>query len=699
MTNIYENHNSHIPSIKELRAKYREEKRYILEIKEKESMEKSIDKEGSFFNTFRKYEFEEIEKFNYKNEYYSRYKKYIESEFISKSKEIARIKNCIAYEKFFLEWERKLIFDKENSFLKSNPATRYRVDRIKKLEEELDELITKSEIAHTVYNKEKLLDDIENQKNKKLVNVDYVLDAKNKVKSSLKKGVPVNIIGHLGSGKTALATEAAVEFTIENMIQELLEKKMEEWYLNNKNASFEEVLSAFESFNTSIRKRYKEILINGKKEDLEKIQPLFISGSHNLSYEDMFIEKTLSLNSSFSGEDFEYYLNYLSENFFDWIDNHQKELEEIPSKEEFQIKVEIWKSLSDLLVAKNSAFGTEIKKIEKEILIAVKEGRPVIVDELNAIAMQNLIALNDILQKNIGSTAYVTGIGPVKIKRGFAFIGTGNLSTRLVSYEGTNELNPAFKSRFMTIEYNYLPQSLIGSLYDQSDNSKNELFRVIITRLLDGEGNLHIGNPRKTLDELFRFAQLSRVTQNVFMGKWKDAGDEESTLNELELKESVLSIRNILHILDDWNLGEEKDIDLALWDSFISSITYPDDQSYILSQCLRFGFFAESEGWKVKTKSIGEATTTYDEIRTRPYQYTRPKIEILSYLDVLDIIFGKKEFKEDEALMEFLELDSENDSISRDDLQKLDKKIRKLEYSKDIMDYLYKERDGEENER
>lgn len=47
------------------------------------------------------------------------------------------------------------------------------------------------------------------------------------------------------------------------------------------------------------------------------------------------------------------------------------------------------------------------------------------------------------------------------------------------------------------------------------------------------------------------------------------------------------------------------------------------------------------EGWKVETKGIGEATTTYDEIRTRPYHYVRPLIETLSYLDVVHLIFGK----------------------------------------------------------
>lgn len=51
---------------------------------------------------------------------------------------------------------------------------------------------------------------------------------------------------------------------------------------------------------------------------------------------------------------------------------------------------------------------------------------------------------------------------------------------------------------------------------------KNELFRIIIARLADKSGNIHLPNSKRTLEELFRFSQLCRVTQNVFMGKWKD---------------------------------------------------------------------------------------------------------------------------------------------------------------------------------
>ncbi|NMB09869.1 MAG: hypothetical protein GX982_04170 [Tissierellia bacterium] len=689
MTENYDNLN--LPSIDELIENYNDEIRYKVDIKED-----NLNNEGLFFNTFRKKEKEYKEKSLEKNIYYEKYRAFVENEKAIKEKEIEDIENKIAYEKFFLNWERKVNKKiTKKSHYGSTPQTRYRVDRISELEDKLEKLINSSREAWEVYYRKILLEDIENHHNGRLVDVDYVKKSKEKIHNALDMGLPVYIVGHLGSGKTQLATEVAVEFTVENRIQDYLEMEMENWFRRNPTKDEDEALKEFNKLNSHIRNYYKDILNNGSKEEVEKLQPLFISGSHNLTYEDMFVEKTLVLKSSFSKDSYGKYLNQLTKDFYEWMDEHRENLEKATEEEQLQLKIQIWKSLSDLLVAKNSAFGTEIAKTEKEILRAIREGRPVIVDELNAIAMQNLIALNDILQKHIGSSAYITGVGRVYIKPGFAFIGTGNLSTRLVNYEGTNELNPAFKSRFVSLEYNYVNQNTVGSLEDQENLSKNELFRIIITKLLDKNGNLSLPNPKTTLDELFRFAQLSRITQEVFMGKWRDDNkDFNSSFDNLELKESVLSIRNILHVLDDWNLGEEKDFTKALWDGFISSITYPDDQSYILSQAVRFGFFSKSEGWDVKTKAIGESTTSYDEIRKNKYIYNRADIRHLSYLDILYLIYGKgvERKKYPKGFLDKLD-DIDKDKIDIETYEKLDKDLRKLENSEGLIDFL--ENDGE----
>lgn len=686
----------YIPTIEEMQSWYEDDlRREALKSLEYEN-NKKIEEQGSFFKTFRK--FEEGDDKNApdskkNNIYYDKYKAYVEEETVNVGKKILEIENLIEYERFFLRFERRVNSESNNyGPYGSNSATRYRIDRIEKLERELEKILENSPEAWEFYYKRQLIRDIQTQHQQRLVTVPYVVKAKQKVIDSLNLGVPVYIVGHLGSGKTQLATEAAMDFTIQNKMQKELEDKMEEWFSANPNVKEKDAIQKFKEFNEERKLYYKNILTNGSKEEIEALQPLFISGSHNLTYEDMFVEKTLSLTHSFSQGSYADYLNMIIGDFYKWMDEHKARLEQMTDEEQLQLKIQIWKSFSDLLVASNSSFGTVIKKVEREILIAVKEGRPVIVDELNTIAMQNLIALNDILQRHAGSTAYITGVGPVLIKPGFGFIGTGNLSTQMVNYDGTNELNPAFKSRFVTIEYNYVPQKITGSLEDQEFLWENELFRIIIAQLADKNGNIHIPDSKRTLEELFRFSQLCRVTQNVFMGKWKENEvQKDSGLDEPELRESVLSIRNILHVLGDWNQGEEKDLSKALWDGFISSITYPDDQNYILSQAVRFGFFPAVEGWKIETKGIGESTTTYDEIRTRPYHYVRPAIETLSYLDVVHLVFGKGTLRRTlpKGLKESFKTDIDDSlRIDAKKYQKLDQQLSHLEHSKDLLEYL-----------
>lgn len=157
-----------------------------------------------------------------------------------------------------------------------------------------------------------------------------------------------------------------------------------------------------------------------------------------------------------------------------------------------------------------------------------------------------------------------------------------------------------------------------------------------------------------------------------------------------ELKESVLSLRNILRVLDNWNLGEEKDLSLALWDGFISSITNPKDQAYILSQAVRFGFFKESEGWTIKNENLGKVSQEYEDVRTRPYEYTRGETETLSYLDLIKIIFGPAPERKElpDALKEFLKEIDQEDKISIEEYENLDQRLNRLEHSKYLLDYL-----------
>lgn len=675
--------NQAVPTLEEIESIYED----ILRSEARANEENDLKHLGEFYKRFRKKENKRGESKS-ENSIIKEYRIYLKKEENKQKKLIEELENLISYEKFFLELERKRNQKYYNSnFYGSNEATRYRVDKINSYSKELREIINNSPDAWRCYYHRQLINDIKTGYNQNLVEVSYVIEAKRKIKESLKQSTPVYIIGHLGSGKTQIAREAAIEFTLERLIQDELEEEMEKWFLKNQSASEDEAIEKFAEINKTKRNHYKNLLKEGNQEELDKIYPYFISGSYNLTYEDMFVEKTLSLEKASSSESNLELIDDVVDQYFTWLKTHEKELKNIPAKKQDIIKSKVWDSVSEIFIARNTIYGTVVKKIEREILLAVRNGRPVIIDELNTIAMQNLIGLNDILQSKFGSKAYVTGIGPVEIKKGFGLIGTGNLSTDQVSYEGTNELNPAFKSRFLTLEYNYVNQNTIGSLKNQTNPEKNELFRIMLVRLADNNGNLHIPTPTRSLEEIFRLAQLSKVSQEVFMGKWVATSKENSTNETPELKESVLSLRNILRILDNWNLGEEKDLTLALWDGFISSITNPKDQAYILSQAVRFGFFKESEGWNINNENLGKVVLEYDDLRTRPYQYIRGEIETLSYLDLVKIIFGPA--PERSEIPEFLKAydDGEN-IISIEEYEELDQRLNKLEHSKYLLDYL-----------
>ena len=677
--------NQALPTLNEIQKLYEE----IL--RNEVSNERDFEVEsGEFFKNFRKYE--EKQKISIKeNKIIEKYRYYLKFEKNKQKKIIEDLENLIDYEKFFLEMERN--YNQKNyegNFYGSSPASRYRINKINEYTRKLKEIINSSPEAWEFYYHRQLLRDIETGYNKGLVEVNYVIDAKKKIIQSLKQGTPVYIIGHLGSGKTQIAREAATEFTIENIIQKELEESLEKWFLNNKNATEDEAIEKFRELKENKRNYYKNLLREGNQEEVENIYPYFISGSYNLTYEDMFVEKTLSLERASANESNLELIDEVVDQYFSWTKAHGKDLKEISPQKQDLIKSKVWDSISEIFIARNTTYGTVVKKIEREILLAVKKGRPVIIDELNTIAMQNLIGLNDILQSKIGFKAYITGMGPVKIQKGFGLIGTGNLSTESVSYEGTNELNPAFKSRFLTIEYNYVKQNTLGSLKNQDDNKKNELFRILLTRLADKKGNLHLPTPSRTLEEIFRLAQLSRLTQEVFMGKLVP-GEEKSSSGDIpELKESVLSLRNVLRILDNWNLGEEKDLSLAIWDGFISSITNPKDQAYILSQALRFEFFKESEGWTLKNNNLGKVVQEYDDLRTRPYEYTRGETESLSYLDLIKILFGPQAERKEipDNLKDFLREIEKEEKISIEEYEELDNRLNHLEHSQYLLDYL-----------
>lgn len=117
-------------------------------------------------------------------------------------------------------------------------------------------------------------------------------------------------------------------------------------------------------------------------------------------------------------------------------------------------------------------------------------------------------------------------------------------------------------------------------------------------------------------------------------------------------------MRNIISVLQEWNKGSDKNLDMALWDGFISRITNPDDQNLILNIAKTYNFFKTSEGWNVRPKPVGASSlTSLSEIRTREYQHELKPMDTMPMVKVLECMFGQPPIRTEYPDLNELEFD------------------------------------------
>lgn len=353
--------------------------------------------------------------------------------------------------------------------------------------------------------------------------------------------------------------------------------------------------------------------------------------------QDLFAEKSLKL-TKLNGKTIQEHNQNIETEYQTWLENNPNATEQDQSANRQQI-IEAYK-------LKHSAFGTEVETVEKELFKAIKEGKPIILDEINAIPTPVLVSLNDVLQRRAGELVYAPGIGQVEIEPGFSVIMTGNLSNERVTYAGTNELNPAFLSRLDSFNYDYLPQSTDGNHKNQADPRSNELFHVIMSKMVDDTGTFVAPEAHESMSKLFKLAQLARTTQDIFTGRWKEtqvnvtaSGDS----SEPELSTAVLSMRNVFRVIENWDGGNEKDLDKALWDGFISSITNVEDQQLVITQAHRFGFFTDTaKGYKeIEYDPERQAFVRFEDLRTEEYSYQRMSNKVIAPREMISLLYGE----------------------------------------------------------
>ncbi|MFC1756834.1 AAA family ATPase [Patescibacteria group bacterium] len=321
-------------------------------------------------------------------------------------------------------------------------------------------------------------------------------------------------------------------------------------------------------------------------------EALVISGSKHTSLAELYGHQILSIDK-INKEELDGFTKEVEQKFQDWV-------KENPKKEEDEKNRAHDRILQTYLTQFKS--GTISDFFLGPIYRAMAEGRPVIIDEINAIPHEVLISLNHILTRKVGDKINVqqnTGT-QVEVKEGFGVMMTGNLNQGQEKYVERQDMDPAFLSRLYKLEYDYLPQKTEGSLEDEA-GKENELFQLLLAEIMDKNGNIEV--PRGSIKKLWNLAKVARVTQDVFAGReisnayyFQEAGGRAA---KYLLKESVMSIRATEDILEQWKKeGYEKEPDHYIWKEFISQSTVASDRAY-LYQLLkdRFNFF-QSEGWE-----------------------------------------------------------------------------------------------------
>lgn len=534
---------------------------------------------------------------------------------------------------------RLMLRGAEERKLKRTPYTDACRKRIESLDSDIEALTEQTPESYTLVHGLELRENVAQINHGEMVTTPYVDENLEAVEKRILKGEPTFIHGHTGGGKTELAINAAKNALIDRAAYMEATDELAEYLRANPGASFDERAAILDKAYRRHSENFKQALRNGNKEASKRFSPYMISASKDTLTQDLFSDKTLQLSTIFNGKSLSEHREVFEKEVEDWESKHPN-----ASKDE---RESARSELFDLYKTRVSGFGTEVKEVAKAVLKAIREGRPVIIDEANMIPPDVMASLNNILNKRPGDFCDIPTTEPEMIRPGFAVIMTSNLSSGRIEYFGTQEMNQATMDRFRrgekgVIDYDYLPMSTTGDYDNQSDPEKNELFHVAIASLADKKGNLSLPEMERSLDKIFSLCQLARRTQDIFSGQERG----EITLGSghkitSRLNKSVMSMRGLLGVLETWRKGSEMDLDMALWNGFISGITDSDDKNLIISLAQEYNFFAESDGYALITKAPGESPTLFGELHPggKPY-FEQSPMETISIRKVVELLYG-----------------------------------------------------------
>jgi MoxR-like ATPase len=362
-------------------------------------------------------------------------------------------------------------------------------------------------------------------------------------------------------------------------------------------------------------------------------EPIIVGGAKATDLEDLTIEKIITSRNGVGGEE-----GLLSYN----ADKGQQLLQQILNKEAIVEQIlqnapnEAAKKKLEAECTTIDFYGMHLftEYHAKGLFKAMKEGLPLIIDEVNAIRPEVLIGINDYVTKKIGqSIALPNRLGTFKIAEGFCILTTGNDAqqhTKKQHYNGGRyEIDEAFKNRLLSYAKNYPHQSEEKFTNEEALSldeylQNNELYGLLLTLFFKSHpkqtaikaDNLPLAasvsgfelykparkeasNTQKQqlfFQEIKNFAIAIAKIQKAYQGesvlsKTQSVSKDYSTF----INHRVISMRQIRNIIDEYQRSPYP-LEYHIYKEYLAQITNPDEKLALLQLFNDQHFFADQIG-------------------------------------------------------------------------------------------------------
>lgn len=167
-----------------------------------------------------------------------------------------------------------------------------------------------------------------------------------------------------------------------------------------------------------------------------------------------------------------------------------------------------------------------------KLVQAMKEGRPIILDEVNVGDQPVMLRLQDLLLQRPGKqvTIQENGYEEIGIQPGFVVYATANEASE--HYQHRNTLESAFRDRYDLWKLGYTDISKDNPL----DNTPASLMRLALAASVNAQGRL---SPHVEMSDLNTLVKLANITQHLFTRPARDVKNNK-------LQEHIGSTTNYL---------------------------------------------------------------------------------------------------------------------------------------------------------